>query len=65
MDHKFRIGQSVMPANSRQASPSTYRVVQLLPATSHEPQYRIQGVTSGIDCIVRESEIKAAEEAPR
>jgi hypothetical protein len=35
-----------------------YYIVQLLPETSYEPQYRVQQVESGITCVVAESDIK-------
>jgi len=63
MVHKFKLGQCVIPARPQRRSCGAYIVVKQLPDTSYEPQYWIQGVASGIDCIVRESEIKAAETA--
>ncbi len=59
MRHKFEVGQSVLPAHPRRADPDTYVIVQVLPETSHEPQYRIKGASSGIECVVRETQIKA------
>ncbi|WP_230532774.1 hypothetical protein [Microvirga roseola] len=61
MVHRFKIGQTVMPAACQRANPNKYLVVRQLPDTSYEPQYLIQGETSGIDCIVRESEIREAD----
>jgi hypothetical protein len=61
MVHKFKSGQSVVPASPRRPSCGTYLVLKQLPDTSYEPQYWIQGVHNGVDCIVRESEIRAAE----
>ncbi len=61
MTHKFKVGQSVVPANPLRSSCNTYLVVKQLPLTSYEPQYWIQGVKSGVDCIVCESQIEAAE----
>jgi hypothetical protein len=58
MNHKYKIGQSVVPAISGKACPRTYRVVQLLPETSYEPQYRILSTSGEVEFIVRESEIK-------
>lgn len=61
MIHKYEVGQSVVPASPLRPSQNTYVVVKQLPLTSHEPQYWIQGVRSGHDCIVCESQIEAAE----
>ncbi len=61
MIHKFKVGQSVVPANPLRSSCNTYLVVKQLPLTSYEPQYWIQGVKNGVDCIVCESQIEAAE----
>jgi hypothetical protein len=58
MKHKFEVGQSVLPAHPRRADPDTYVIVQVLPETSHEPQYQIKGSSSGIECVVRETQIK-------
>jgi hypothetical protein len=65
MKHKFDVGQSVLPANPRRPDPDTYIIVQVLPLTSHEPQYRIKGSSSGIECVVRETQIKAIRERSR
>jgi hypothetical protein len=58
MKHKFNVSQSVLPAHPRRADPDTYVIVQVLPETSHEPQYRIKGMSSGVECVVREAQIK-------
>ena len=58
MRHKFETGQAVVPAHPRNDRHHMYYIVQLLPETSYEPQYRIQQVESGITCIVAESDIK-------
>jgi hypothetical protein len=60
MIHKFEAGQFVVPAHPLRPSRNTYLILRQLPSTSYEPQYVIQGVSSGIECIVCESEIKAA-----
>ncbi len=62
MIHKFEVGQSVVPANPLRPSRNTYVVVKQLPLTSYEPQYWVQGVRSGVDCIVCESQIEAADD---
>jgi len=64
MIHKFKVGQCVVPAGPPRPGHSTYLVLKQLPGTSYEPQYWIQGERSGIDCIVRESQIKAADGTP-
>jgi hypothetical protein len=56
--NKFKVGQLVLPAHPRRADPDTYVIVQVLPETSHEPQYRIKGASSAIECVVRETQIK-------
>lgn len=61
MIHKFKVGQSIIPAHPLRPSYNTYLVIKQLPPTSHEPQYWVQGVRSGHDCIVCESQIEAAE----
>ncbi len=53
MRHKFKVGQSVLPTHLRRADPDTYVTVQVLPETSHEPQYRIKGASSTVECVVR------------
>jgi hypothetical protein len=58
MRPKFTVGQSVLPAHPRRADPDTYVVVQVLPETSHERQYRIKGTASRVECVVRETQIK-------
>ncbi len=62
MIHKFEVGQSVVPASPLRPSRNTYVVVKQLPLTSYEPQYWVQGVRSGVDCIVCESQIEAADD---
>ena len=64
MKHKFKVGQSVIPAHPRRADPDTYLIVQVLPETSHEPQYRIKGASSGVECVVRETQIKGIRRKP-
>jgi len=58
MNHKYKVGQSVVPAITGRACPRTYQIVQLLPETSYEPQYRVMSVTDGIEFVVREREIR-------
>lgn len=62
MIHKFEVGQSVVPASPARPSRNTYVVLKQLPLTSYEPQYWIQGVKNGVDCIVCESQIEAADD---
>ena len=62
MIHKYEVGQSVVPASPLRPSRNTYVVVKQLPLTSYEPQYWIQGVRSGVDCVVCESQIEAADD---
>ena len=62
MIHKFEVGQSVVPANPVRPSRNTYVVVKQLPLTSYEPQYWVQRIGSGVDCIVCESQIEAADD---
>jgi hypothetical protein len=64
MAHKFQVGQTVLPAHPRGANPSTYVIVQVLPATSHERQYRIKALTSAAECVVGEAQIKAMKAEP-
>jgi hypothetical protein len=60
MRHKFNVGQSVYPANSRVKNPDTYLIVQVLPETSYEPQYRVKGVSSGGEFVVCETQISSS-----
>jgi hypothetical protein len=64
MAHKFQVGQTVLPAHPRGADPSTYVIVQVLPETSHERQYRIRALSSATECVVGETQIKAVETEP-
>ena len=62
MIHKFEVGQSVVPASPLRRSRNTYVVMKQLPLTSYEPQYWVQGVINGVDCVVCESQIEAADD---
>jgi hypothetical protein len=64
MAHKFQAGQTVLPAHPRGANPSTYVIVQVLPETSHERQYRIRALSSATECVVGEMQIKGVEAEP-
>lgn len=64
MAHKFQVGQTVLPAHPRGANPSTYVIVQVLPETSHEHQYRIRALSSATECVVGETQIKGVETEP-
>jgi hypothetical protein len=64
MKPKFKVGESVLPAHPRRADPDTYVIVQVLPETSHERQYRIRGLSSGAECVVRETQIKGMKATP-
>ena len=64
MTHKFQVGQTVLPAHPRGANPSTYVIVQVLPETSHERQYRIRALSSATECVVGEAQIKAMKAEP-
>jgi hypothetical protein len=58
MTQKFQVGQTVLPAHPRGANPGSYVIVQVLPKTSHERQYRIKSLSSATECIVGETQIK-------
>ncbi|WP_262266049.1 hypothetical protein [Microvirga yunnanensis] len=64
MAHKFQVGQTVLPAHPRGANPSTYVIMQVLPETSHERQYRIRALSSATECIVGETQIRALKTEP-
>ena len=64
MTHKFQVGQTVLPAHPRGATSSTYVIVQVLPETSHERQYRIRALSSAAECVVQETQIKEANAEP-
>ena len=58
MTQKFQVGQTVLPAHPRGANPGSYVIVQVLPKTSHERQYRIKSLSSATECVVGETQIK-------
>ena len=62
--NKFKVGQSVLPAHPRRADPDTYVIVQVLPETSHEAQYRIKVSSGGVECVVRETQIRRIRGRP-
>ena len=64
MTQKFQVGQTVLPAHPRGANPGSYVIVQVLPETSHERQYRIKSLSSASECVVGETQIKAMETEP-
>jgi hypothetical protein len=64
MTHKFQVGQTVRPAHPRGDNPGTYVIIQVLPETSHERQYRIKSLSSASECVVGETQIKARETEP-
>jgi hypothetical protein len=61
MTQKFQVGQTVLPAHPRRTNPDAYVIVQALPETSHERQYRIKSLSSATECVVGETQIKAME----
>jgi hypothetical protein len=57
--HKLKLNQAVVPAQAGRERHEVYEVVRLLPALPNgEMQYRIKGRESGVERMVRESEIK-------
>ena len=64
MTQKFQVGQTVLPAHPRGANPGSYVIVQVLPKTSHERQYRIRALSSATECVVAETQIKVTEAEP-
>jgi hypothetical protein len=58
MTQKFQVGQTVLPAHPRRTNPDAYVIVQVLPKTSHERQYRIRASSSATECVVGETQIK-------
>ena len=65
MTQKFQVGQTVLPAHPRGANPGSYVIVQVLPETSHGPQYRIRALSSAAECVVDETQIKKTQAEPR
>ena len=61
MTQKFQVGQTVLPAHPRGANPGSYVIVQVMPETAHERQYRIKSLSSATECVVGETQIKAME----
>jgi len=64
MAQKFQVGQTVLPAHPRGANPGTYVIVQVLPETSHERQYRIKSLSGATECVVGETQIKGMKTEP-
>jgi hypothetical protein len=64
MAQKFQVGQTVLPAYPRGTNPGPYAIVQVLPETSHERQYRIKSLSSESECVVGGTQIKARETEP-
>jgi hypothetical protein len=58
MTQKFQVGQTVLPAHPRRTNPDAYVIVQVLPKTSLERQYRIRALSSATECVVGETQIK-------
>ena len=57
--HKLKLKQAVIPAYAGRERHEVYEVVRLMPALPNgEVQYRIKGRETGIERLVRESEIK-------
>ena len=57
--HKLKLKQAVIPTHPGRERHEVYEVVRLLPALPNgEVQYRIKGRETGIERLVRESEIK-------
>ena len=69
--HRFKVGQTVMtPFEGRDLHipRGPLVVVRLLPLADGEPQYRVRSELDGLDRVVREGQIRLAEEersAPR
>ncbi len=65
MSAKFQLGQIVQPAHAqRRARADTYRIMQILLANSHEPQYRIWGLSCRAELVVLETQLKLARSGP-
>jgi hypothetical protein len=63
---RFKVGQSVAPATPGRSHPDVYVIVRVLPETSCEPQYCVEGLSSGCRCIVCETQIReVGEQSPR
>ncbi len=57
--HKLKLRQAVVPARASTERHEVYEIVRLLPELPNgEPHYRIQGRESGVERVVRESEIR-------
>ena len=69
--HRFKVGQMVVaPSEGRDLHipRGPLVVVRLLPLADGEPQYRVRSELDGLDRVVREGQIRLAEEersAPR
>jgi hypothetical protein len=63
--HRFKVGQTVVaPSEGRDLHlpGGPLVVVRLLPLADGEPQYRVRSELDGLDRVVRESQIRLAEE---
>jgi hypothetical protein len=62
MIYKFEVSQSILPTNPVRPRRNTYLFVKHLPLISNEPQYWVEGMRSGLDCIVCKAQIEATDE---
>ncbi len=62
MTPRFKVGQSVVPAMPGRSHPDIYVIIRVLPETSCEPQYCVEGLSSGCRRIVCETQITAVGE---
>jgi hypothetical protein len=63
--HRFKVGQTVVAPFERRdlhIPRGPLVVVRLLPFADGEPQYRVRSELDGPDRVVRESQIRLAEE---
>jgi hypothetical protein len=56
-DHKFKIGQTVFYSSGPYGRGGVYKVMQLLPPTGDDRQYRIKSAVEPHERVAKESEL--------
>jgi hypothetical protein len=66
--HRFRVGQTVVAPTisgpSAMIPRGQHLIVRLLPVSGRDPQYRIRSSVDGHDRVVKESQIRLADQQP-
>ena len=66
--HRFKVGQTVVAPTisgpSAMIPRGQHLIVRLLPVSGRDPQYRIRSSVDGHDRVVKESQIRLADQQP-